>query len=159
NSILRRVVRTAADPARARRGFESLAAALGVSKVTSLPQEHARILAALSSGSQAMGVLLLQHPDWADTVLDPENLAQSRRVEGLAREVHSWLEPALQAKDSATAFAKLRQYKQREMLRIGARDLARLADAPQITREISDVADVCLDATLRLCSQSLVERL
>ena len=77
----------------------------------------------------------------------------------MRREVSAFLQPALQAKDYAGAFSALRQFKQRELLRIAARDLARLGDAPQITRELSDVADVTLDATLQLCRQQLVERL
>src|SRR5262245_44799861 len=45
------------------------------------------------------------------------------------------------------------------MLRIAARDLARLDDVMRITREISNVADVCLDAALRICRRQLEERL
>ena len=44
------------------------------------------------------------------------------------------------------------------MLRIAARDLARLGDAVEITREISDLADVCLDAVWRICRQQFTER-
>ena len=44
------------------------------------------------------------------------------------------------------------------MLRIAARDLARIGDAPEITSEISNVADVCLAALLELCRQQMVER-
>jgi len=121
--------------------------------------EHARILAAIFGGSQAMGQLLLKHPEWAHTTLEPDNLVYPRQEQGLRREVNAWLQPALRAKDYAGAFAKLRHFKQREMLRIAARDLARLGDAPRITREISDVADLCLDTTFQLCGQQLVERL
>ena len=44
------------------------------------------------------------------------------------------------------------------MLRIAARDLARVANAPGITREISDVADVCLDAVWQICRQQFLGR-
>ncbi|HYV31808.1 MAG TPA: hypothetical protein VEO53_11975, partial [Candidatus Binatia bacterium] len=121
--------------------------------------DQCRILTALFSGSQAMSLLLLKHPEWAETLLTPENLAYPRQEQGLRREVQAWLQPALQTKDYSSAFAKLRHFKQREMLRIAARDLARLGDAPQMTREISNVADVCLDATLQLCCRQLTDRL
>ncbi len=152
-------VKQAADPARAQNGLNELAAVGASPAPDAVAGEHARILAALFSGSQAMTLSLLKHPEWANTVLTPGNLAYPRQAQGLRREVQAFLQPALQSRDYAGAFARLRQFKQREMLRIAARDLARLGDAPQITRELSDVADVTLDATLQLCLQQLIERL
>src|SRR5207247_1251079 len=66
--------------------------------------------------------------------------------------------PLLESRDYSAALAKLRQFKQREMLRIAARDLARLGNTSEITREISSVADVCLDAVCRVCRQQFSER-
>src|SRR6185503_9363826 len=82
-----------------------------------------------------------------------------RQEQGLRREVNAFVQPALKARDYAGAFAQLRLSKQREMLRIAARDLARLGDTAQHIREISNIADVCLHATLQLCRARLVERL
>jgi glutamate-ammonia-ligase adenylyltransferase len=152
-------VKRAAAPARANRGFEQLAATPAGSPLDSLDEEHARILGALFSGSDALSLLLLQHTEWVHTILTPENLAYSRQEQGLRREVNAFLQPALKARDYAGALSALRQFKRREMLRIAARDLARLADAPQTIRDISNVADVTLDAVLRLCRQQLTERL
>jgi glutamate-ammonia-ligase adenylyltransferase len=154
----RTAVKRAADPARAQNGFNELAAITTGTAPDAFTEEHSLILAALFSGSQAMTLLLLKHPEWATTVLTPENLAHPRQAQGLRREVNAFLQPALQARDAASAFAQLRQFKQRELLRIAARDLSRLGDAPQITRELSDVADVTLEATLQLCRQQLIER-
>jgi glutamate-ammonia-ligase adenylyltransferase len=155
----RAAVKRAADPARAQNGFNELAAITTGTAPDTFTEEHSLLLAALFSGSQAMTLLLLKHPEWANTVLTPDNLAHPRRAEGLRREVNAFLQPALQARDYAGAFTQLRQFKQRELLRIAARDLARLGDAPQVTHELSDVADVTLDATLQLCRQQLIERL
>jgi glutamate-ammonia-ligase adenylyltransferase len=44
------------------------------------------------------------------------------------------------------------------MLRVAARDLARFGDVVEITRELSDVADVCLETGLRICWQDLTAR-
>ena len=44
------------------------------------------------------------------------------------------------------------------MLRIAARDLARLGKLPEIMQEISDVADVCLDAVWQVCYRQLAGR-
>jgi [glutamine synthetase] adenylyltransferase / [glutamine synthetase]-adenylyl-L-tyrosine phosphorylase len=158
-SVWQAAVRTTADPIRAEQGFAQLAEAGTAAVLDTLTEDHARIIAALFAGSQAMSLLLLKHPEWISSLLTPENLAYPRQEQGLRREVHGWLEPALKARDYPAAFTKLREFKQREMLRIAARDLARLGDGPGITREISNVADVCLGATLQLCRQQLTERL
>ena len=76
----------------------------------------------------------------------------------MRREVTSWLTPLLAAQGYPAAFGRLREFKRREMLRIAARDLARLAPADEITREISNVADICLDAVYQLCLRQHVER-
>jgi glutamate-ammonia-ligase adenylyltransferase len=156
--VWQNAAKQAADLARARHGFEQLAVAGAALSLSALTVEQACLLAALFSGSPVMSALLSKHPDWVQSVLTPEHLAHPRREQGLRREVNAFLQPALQAQDFAGAFSKLRHFKQREMLRIAARDLARLGDAPQITREISNVADVCLNATLRLCREQLTQR-
>ncbi len=66
--------------------------------------------------------------------------------------------PLLAASDYNAALARLREFKQREMLRIAARDLARLGKLTEILQEISDVADVCLDAVWQVCHQQLAGR-
>src|SRR6266545_5314219 len=103
-SLWHHAAEASADPARARHGFKQLAAESG-SILEALSEEHARILAALFAGSQAMSVLLLRHPEWSNSLLTPDNLAHPRREQGLRREVNAWLEPALQARDYAGAFA------------------------------------------------------
>jgi glutamate-ammonia-ligase adenylyltransferase len=103
--------------------------------------------------------LLAAHPDWLPPLLEPGLLQHPRREQGFRREIEHWLKPSLDRDDLQPAFAKLREFKQREMLRIAARDLARLGPTLEIIREISDVADACLDAVLRLCLQPLARRL
>ena len=152
-----KAISASADPARAQHGFARLGAE-GMALAT-LTKEHARILAAVVAGSETMGQLLLKHPELADSLLTPEHLTHPRQEQGLRREVQTWLEPALAALDYEGALAKLRQFKQREMLRIAARDLARLSDAAVITREISNVADICLQTALALCRQQFEARL
>jgi glutamate-ammonia-ligase adenylyltransferase len=121
--------------------------------------EQARILASLLAGSQMAGELLMAHPEWLPPLLEPGSLQHPRREQGFRREIERWLKPALDRDELQPAFDKLREFKQREMLRIAARDLARLGGTLEITREISEVADACLDAVYRLCLQPLTRRL
>lgn len=118
---------------------------------------QAQALAALLSGSKAMAELLLMRPEWIE-VIDAENLAFPRRRESLTREAARFLEAALQARDYATGLAKLREFRQREFLRIATRDLAGLGTVPEVIEEISNVADVCIHAVWRLCNWQLTER-
>src|SRR5439155_18529707 len=102
--------------------------------------------------------LLLTHPARPTATLEPEQLHHPRQEQRLRRQVNRCIVPLLESRDYSAALAKLRQFKQREMLRIAARDLARLGNTSEITREISSVADVCLDAVCRVCRQQFSER-
>jgi len=150
-------VKDAADPKRAAHFLELLAAKAAGPQLKKFPAEQIRILVALFSGSQALGELLVAHPDWLP-VLEAASLKFPRRAQGFQREVEGWLKPRLAARDYTGALAELRRFKQREMLRIAARDLARLGDVVEITREISDVADVCLNTVWLICRQQFYEK-
>ena len=147
NPLLAQAVKTSADPERVGRFLELLAATGAASALAAMSAEPARILAALFSGSQVLGNLLVAHPDWL-SFLEVERLRFPRREQGLRSEVAAWLKPLLEKGDYPRALGRLREFKQREMLRIAARDLARLGNVAEITREISDVADVCLERGL-----------
>ena len=152
------IIQASADPQRAKHGFDQLKATNAAGPLRQASPEEARILAALFSGSQALGQLLLKHPDWLPQTLDAELLRHPRQEQGLRREVNGWLEPLLRSRDYANTLTRLRLFKQREMLRIAARDLARLGNTTEIMREISDVADVCLDAVYQVCRHQFTER-
>ncbi|MBI4662141.1 MAG: bifunctional [glutamate--ammonia ligase]-adenylyl-L-tyrosine phosphorylase/[glutamate--ammonia-ligase] adenylyltransferase [Verrucomicrobia bacterium] len=157
-AVWRNALRSCADPERATNYFRKLASA-GLSKVVEAASvEHARIIVALFSGSQALSELLIAHPEWLKTSLNAELIQEPRRAQGLNREVESWLRPLMDLREFAAAYAKLRQFRQREMLRIAARDLASLGDVAEITREISDVAQICLEAVYQLANQQLNAR-
>jgi [glutamine synthetase] adenylyltransferase / [glutamine synthetase]-adenylyl-L-tyrosine phosphorylase len=122
-----------------------------------LSGDQASVVTTIFGGSEALGNLLIKHPDWLQ-VLDPEKLKFARRNQGMRGEVECWLAPMLQALDFSAALNRLREFKQRELLRIAARDLLRLDQATGITQELSDVADVCLAAVWRACYRQMTER-
>src|ERR1700677_5220658 len=157
NSVWNKALKASADPKRARHYLDLLAATGAAPALEKAAAAQARILCALFSGSQALSGWLISHPDLL-SVLTPELLAHPRREQGLRREVNEWLAPLLSARDFPAGVMQLRQFKQREMLRIAARDLARIAALPDIIRELSDVADVCLNSVFQLCHQQLTGR-
>ena len=156
-SPLQKIFQAAADPERAAKYFAQLGETSAATALKTISSEQAQILAALFGGSQAVSELLIARPEWL-SALDPDQLKFARQEQGLRREVNAWLKPARAARNYSTGFQKLREFKQREMLRVAARDLAHLATMPEITRELSNVADICLDAVFQLCRSQLVER-
>ncbi len=74
-------------------------------------------------------------------------------------ELRTLLQQALEACDDEDALARaLRRFRNRHQLRIIWRDVNRLADLAQTCRDLSDMADACIDLTYhwlypRLCAQ------
>jgi glutamate-ammonia-ligase adenylyltransferase len=147
-----KIIKASADPDRVRDFLNSAAENGSRSQLDKLTTDSACVLAALLAGSQFLSEFLLANPNLL-TLFDAEQLRFPRRAEGLRREVEGLLQAMRAAGDYAGALTELRRFKQREMLRIAARDLGRLTDVVEVTRELSDVADVCLDAVRQIISQ------
>ncbi|HEU0038839.1 MAG TPA: hypothetical protein VFR76_06170, partial [Verrucomicrobiae bacterium] len=157
NPLWAKAIKMCADPQRAKHFLGLLAVTNAGPALRKVSAEQAQVLTALFSGSPALSNLLVANPGWL-AALDIEHIRHARRKQGLAREAASGLKALLPAQDYAAAYRRLRQFKQQQMLRIAARDLARVANAPEITREISDVADVCLEAGWQICRQQFIAR-
>jgi len=157
NTVWKKAVAGSADPTRAAHFHALLAATEAGPALADASELQARLLASLFAGSQALSNLLVAHPGWLE-LTEPDRLKFPRRKQGLKQEVERPLAGLLQARDFAGALARVREFKQREMLRIAARDLGRLGKVTEITQELSDVADVCLHAVWQICRQQLAER-
>lgn len=152
-----KALKSCADPQRARHFLGLLAATSAKPELATSSLESARVLAALFSGSQALGTMLVSHPHWL-SVLQPEALRFPRRKQGLRQELDRGFVKAIHAKEYTVAQNAVREFKNRELLRIGARDLARLGKTPDIILELSDLADVCLEAVWQLCWGQMTQR-
>lgn len=157
NRVWSTVLKAAADPPRAKHYLALLAGSSAVDALEDASADQARVLAALFSGSQAMSTLLVANPGWLE-LLEPEKLKFARREQGMHGEVDCLLAERLKVGDYTGAFDELRRFKQREMLRIAARDLGRLGHVTEITAEISAVADACLNGVWRTCRQQFIGR-
>jgi len=155
--MLNKIVAGSADPLRARHYWDLLAATQAGALLEKYSGDQARLLVAVLAGSRIFGDTLAARPDWVAD-LEIERLRFSRRDQGLRSELAERLAPALRGGDFTAATVCLREFKSREWLRIGARDLARLGNAAQITGELSDVADVCLEGLYQICHARLVAR-
>jgi glutamate-ammonia-ligase adenylyltransferase len=157
NPLWIKALKSSADPERSRYLLDSLVAVGARPELEKFSADSMRVFAALSGGSQFLGELLLAHPDWLP-FLDAELLKFPRRAQGFQQELGRRLGPALKAQDYVATLTELRRFKQREIFRIAARDLARLSNIVEITRELSDVADVCLEAVFQIVRLQLTAR-
>lgn len=135
-------------PERAQRAYDDLCE-LAPELVGGADPETARVWCALWSGSEWAVDLLRKHPEWLEH-LSADRVAYGRQAQGMRREVDEWLGKALVAQSYSESLSRLRVFKQREMIRIAARDLARLGSTEEIISDISAVADTCLAAVLRI---------
>lgn len=158
NVPLRKALAKAPDPARAQHYFELLRANAGAAVLESLSTEQARVLFVLLSGSQALSEVLIRHAEWLRDLVDLDFLRRARRKEELLRQAEQRIDPLVQQSDITGSFRELREFKQRETLRIAVRDLARMSDLSTVTRELSDLADVCLEWVYQLCWRNLRSR-
>ena len=152
-----KIVKASADPARVRNFLDSSAETGARSQLAKLTSNSARVLTALLSGSQFLGELLLANPTLL-SVFELDRLQFPRQAQGLRREVEGLLKTKIAERDYEGALTELRRSKQRETLRIAARDLGQLSNVVEITRELSDVADICLNAVLQIISKQFLEK-
>ncbi len=108
--------------------------------------------------SEDLAEQLRRNPSWLAACFSLESLARPRPIHGLRREADRFLNAALRQADHAGALRELRIFRQREHLRIAARDLARRAPVEEITRELSDVADTVLAGVLRVVRAQVASR-
>jgi glutamate-ammonia-ligase adenylyltransferase len=156
-SIWSHLLKSSADPERAKHFLRLLAATAADSWLEKVSADQARILTALFVGSRGLSERLISHPEFLE-VLDPDALKYPRREQGLRQELGPSFLRLVSRQDFGSALSCVRQFKEREMLRIAARDLAQLANLPEIIQEISDVADVCLNSIWRVCHSQLTQR-
>lgn len=155
-----RILVASADPTRAAHQLNLLRAAVNPARLDALPADGRVALATVLAGSRALSELLVRHPSWIDLFEDLERLKAPRRKQGLVRE----RDQAIADLDVTTtagatrAFEKLHELRLHDLVRIGARDLARLATLPEILLELSNAADVFLDGILRVVWKQHLER-
>jgi glutamate-ammonia-ligase adenylyltransferase len=157
NQVWAKAIRNAADPDRSKHFLNLLMGTIARPRLEKISAEQAQVFAGVFSGSQSLSAALVAHPDWTE-LPSIEALRFPRRKPGLIQQRDRAIAGSLEAKDYAQGLSWLREFKQRELFRIGARDLARLSAVPEITQELSDLADVCLQGVWQICYEQLAAR-
>jgi glutamate-ammonia-ligase adenylyltransferase len=105
----------------------------------------AALLATIFGASQALADTLRRHPHLLAWLLEPA-VMREWPAEDLGGELDTTLAPFKTRERRANA---VRRFKDRQLLRIGARDLLGDADLVVTTRELANLADVCLGVAWR----------
>ena len=107
----------------------------------------------LFSGSQVLTDALLKEPSYVDWLSRPETLANSKSKDMLMRDFYEMAE--FQSKN---IFPLLRKFKKREYIRIGLRDLLGKVGFKETVEDISNLADVCLQAAYEHADRELQKK-
>ena len=105
--------------------------------------------------SQFLSDIVVRQPQLFEWLLEPGIIQQPKSKEELAQGARQVVAGAPTPERKWTA---LRRYKSQEVLRIGLQDLVGRQNLVGITEELSNLADVTLDAALEFCRSELVRR-
>ena len=144
----RGLISASPSPQLAENNFLRLLDAGTLSALSKIPLAELRPLFRLLGASAFLSdVLMRQGSDWPDLFHQQLKIDHKPVVEHLDE-----LKAKIHASMSFDEFcAALRQYKQREYLRIGARDLMSSVTMEETVRELSALAEAALDAAYRFC--------
>jgi len=128
--------------------LQRLIEAAGVTALKKIPEKNLPILLRLLGGSAYLSEILIREgKDWPDLFLRQIKIKEKPGAEHLAD-----LERLVKGAQSLAEFsAGLRRHKQREYLRIGARDLEPSVPMEETVRELTALAEASLEAAYLYC--------
>jgi len=112
-------------------------------------------LLAIFSHSRFLSEAILVHPEWIETLFEGTGLYRLHTVDDYKDQLGEAVAAISTEPDLAAALALFRR---RQLLRIVLRDVMGVASLPEITEEISNLADAVLDAAYRRIRDELVAR-
>ena len=156
--VLLHEVAAAPDPDQALRHLADLFGQLAdpapiASLLVSSPRT-ARLLISLFGSSDFLSRSLLRHPELVDQLVHRGSapLARSRD------EMDADLQPRLSGLDVEEQLTEMRRFRNEEVLRIGLHDVAGALDSESVSRQLSDLADVCVASSLALAEAEVTRR-
>jgi glutamate-ammonia-ligase adenylyltransferase len=109
-----------------------------------------RCLIAVFTYSPFLSEEILQHPEWAEELLEEEVLQRVRNAERMREVLEASLPPG------PASPLDLARFRRRQMLRILVRDVLNLGSLPEITGELTALADAILETALARIEARLV---
>lgn len=142
-------LRDSIDPDQALHHLESFAAATGnrISFLRALAARRSHLvrLTNLLAHSNLCHQILSRHPEYFDSLARGVFLHEGRNADEMYRDLQGRLGASPRGEKREIV---LRRFRQREMMRIAYRDMAGLAGALEISRELTDLAESCVRAAM-----------
>ncbi|HBO84510.1 MAG TPA: bifunctional [glutamate--ammonia ligase]-adenylyl-L-tyrosine phosphorylase/[glutamate--ammonia-ligase] adenylyltransferase [Deltaproteobacteria bacterium] len=118
-----------------------------------------RQLVFISGSSNFLSNILAKNGSGTDYLFKGKGLYIKKELEAFSAELEEAIKESkwsYGSNDHLKYIARtLRLYREREYLRIGARDILNIASMAETTLELSDLASACLDAACRFCLEKL----
>ena len=152
--LLESIARTA-DPDQALNHWERLLGTVGRTAFLDFLRSRPHMLdlvCAIFGNSDALAFTLIRDPMLVYWLSEEEVLSKAPTRKGMEAALRKSL-GSLTSKESK--LAALRRFRRREMLRIGVRDLVRLATVPETTSSLSDLACLLIDAVYEVVDADL----
>lgn len=147
------------DPDMALNHLESFLATQGswetVQLLVRLHASAARVLIAVFANSAYLSRILVSRPELLQNLLESRRFMEKGASARFTRELGEALE---RAADITAKLDALRRFKHQEEIRIGMADLLSSLPITMVSRELSKLAEACLDAALRLAASELAKR-
>ena len=109
-------------------------------------------LIAIFTYSHFLSEEILEHPEWAEHLMEAEDLHRVLTPEDLRARLEAVLGPGMPGP------IELARFRRREILRIMVRDVLGLGTLPEITAELSGLADAILETAYERIRSDLVSR-
>jgi len=149
----------AADPDQALNNFERFCqAAFSKTALLSFLKHSPLTLwraAQIFGGSCFLSDILIRHPELFYWVFDPATLQKVPQKSTLRKALRR---ASRLKKEKKARLDMLRIFKRKEMLRIGVRDLLRIATVEETFKDLSNLADVCIERAYAICEAALRQK-
>lgn len=118
----------------------------------------AELLAVTLGGSPFLAETLIRHPAWFDSLSEPEAVSHPRSRVDIEFDLLQSLRALGRHPPHEAELNSLRLAKRRELLRIGARDLLRLATVEETLTALSELAEALVQQAYASCEDALRRR-
>jgi glutamate-ammonia-ligase adenylyltransferase len=114
-------------------------------------------LIAVFSSSEFLSEEVLQHPGWLISILGSGCLHRVRSVTEMEADLAAWIDEG--SSGGSLSAIKLASFRRRQILRILVRDVLGFAALPEVTEELSNLADAIIDTAYRAVRTELENKL
>jgi glutamate-ammonia-ligase adenylyltransferase len=127
----------------------------GIYSVLSKSEVAVRSLCSLFGTSQFLSNILIQQPELVDSLLIAEGIYKEKTKGNLRDEMEKILSSADSYEKSLDELCK---FKRGEELRIGLRDILGIAEFAEVSSELSNLADVYVEFSVKLTEDEIMNR-